>query len=211
MKTSIVVLLLLVLAVNVNAQNLDGKWKGTMQGPNGDFELTYTFKVNADTLSGSVASEMGSIPIENGKVNGNEFTFDVNVNGQVFSNTCVMAGDSITLKVPGMEQGIVLRRLVEKSKIDGKWVGTVSSPQGDMELTFTFKVDGDSLKGTNSSQMGEIPITNGVVNGDEFSFDVDVQGMTISHKCKYLDDDTIDVKANVMDQEMDMKLTRAAQ
>ena len=59
--------------------------------------------------------------------------------------------------------------------------------------------------------MGEIALTNGVVNGNEFSFDVDVQGMKISHKCKYLPDDTIDMKANVMDQEMDMKLKRLAE
>ena len=211
MKTFMTVLLLLVCSIISNGQKIDGKWKGTMKGPNGDFELTYIFKTNADSLNGTVESEMGSIPIENGKVNGNEFTFDVNVNGQIFKNTCAINGDTVTLKVPGMEQAMVLSRVNEKSKIDGKWVGTASSPQGDMELTFTFKVDGDSLTGTNSSPMGEIALTNGVVNGNEFSFDVDVQGMKISHKCKYLPDDTIDMKANVMDQEMDMKLKRLAE
>jgi hypothetical protein len=59
--------------------------------------------------------------------------------------------------------------------------------------------------------MGEIDLTNGVVNGNDFSFDVDMQDMKISHKCKYLDDDSIELKADVMDQEMVMKLTRAAQ
>ena len=106
---------------------------------------------------------------------------------------------------------MVLTRVKEESKIDGKWIGTASSPQGDMELTFTFKVDGEKLTGKNSSAMGEIDLTNGIVNGNDFSFDVDIQDMKINHKCKYLDDDTVEVKANVMDQEMVMKLTRAAQ
>jgi len=32
--------------------------------------------------------------------------------------------------------------------------------------------------------------------------------MKISHACKYLDDDSIDMKANVVDQVMDIKLKR---
>ena len=106
---------------------------------------------------------------------------------------------------------MVLSRVKEESRIDGKWIGKVNGPQGEMELTFTFKVDGDTLTGTDTSPMGEIKLTNGVVNGNEFSFDVDTGGMVINHKCKYLDDDTIDVIANVMEQEMDMKLTRVNQ
>ncbi len=101
-----------------------------------------------------------------------------------------------------------LSRVKEESKINGKWIGNISSPQGDMELTFTFKVDGNTLTGKNSSAMGENELTNGIVNGNEFSFDVDTGGMIIKHKCKYLDDDTIDVIAIVMDNEMNMKLTR---
>jgi hypothetical protein len=109
------------------------------------------------------------------------------------------------------QKSSVNKAIKEESKINGKWIGKVSGPQGDFELTFTFKVDGDSLKGTNSSAMGEAELTNGVVNGNDFSFDVDAQGMTISHKCKYLDDDTIEVKVNINDQEMVMKLTRVTQ
>ncbi len=209
MKTFAAILLLLAVSLTANAQKLDGKWKGTMKGPNGDFELTFTFKVIGDSLGGDVTSQMGTIPLEKGKVNGNEFSFDVNVNGQVFSNAGILEGDNVKLKSPGMEQAMELSRVVEESKINGVWSGKVSSPQGDMELTFTFKVDGDKLTGKNSSAMGEIDLTNGVVNGNDFSFDVDMNGMTISHKCKYLPDDTIEVKANVMDQEMVMKLTRA--
>jgi len=200
-----------VLSIAGNAQKLDGSWKGKMSTPNGDMELVFTFKVNADTLSGNVSSEMATLPIENGKVNGNEFSFDVNVNGQVISNTGVLNGDIIKLSAPMMPQPMELNRLKEESKIDGNWTGKVSSPQGDMDLTFTFKVEGDKLTGKNSSAMGEIDLTNGVVNGNDFSFAVDVQGMIISHKCKYLSDDSIEVKAAVMDQEMVMKLTRVVQ
>jgi len=58
-----------------------------------------------------------------------------------------------------------------------------------MELTFTFKVDGDKLTGKVESAMGEIELTNGKVKGDEFSFDVDVGGNTMGHDCKISGDE----------------------
>lgn len=211
MKTFISFILLMALSIAVNAQKLDGKWNGKMSTPNGDFELTFTFKVDAESFSGDVTSQMGTLPIENGKVNGNEFTFDVNVNGQVINHTGKLDGDIVKLSIPMMDHPMELKRVVEKSKIDGKWIGKVNNPQGEMEITFTFVVDGSKLTGKNSSMMGDINLTNGTVNGSDFSFDVEMEGMKIVHNCKYLDDDTIDVKANVMDQEVTMKLKRVIQ
>ncbi|HVO74672.1 MAG TPA: hypothetical protein VMT35_11660 [Ignavibacteriaceae bacterium] len=211
MKIYITILLSFMLIITCKAQKLDGEWKSKMTTPNGDFELTYSFKVNGDSLNGNVTSERGTLPLENGKVNGNEFSFDISLNGQVITNTGVLDGDTIKLSIPWRPEPMLLTRVKEESKIDGKWIGTVSSPQGDLQLTFTFKVDGNKLTGKNSSAMGEIDLTNGTVNGNDFSFDVDVQGMNINHKCKYLDDDSIDVKAYINDQEIIMKLTRAAQ
>lgn len=220
MKACITVLLLFVLTIASNAQNIDGKWKGKVETPNGDMNLQYTFKVAGDTLTGDVTSDYGTLPLTNGKVNGKEFSFDIDINGQTMSSKGVVEGDTAKITAPMMQKPLVLTRVTEgagaavaksgTAKIDGKWLGKVSSPQGDMELTFNFKVDGDKLTGTSSSPMGSMELTNGVVNGDDFSFDIDMQGMKISHKCKYLPDDSIEVKVNVMDQDMVMKLARAA-
>ena len=223
MKACITVLLLFVLTVASNAQKLDGKWKGKVDTPNGEMNLQYTFKVAGDTLTGNVTSDYGELPLNHGKVNGKEFSFDIDVNGQTFSTTGVLEGDTAKLTAPMMEHPMVLTRVTEgteaakpevaksgAAKIDGKWLGKVEGPQGEMELTFNFKVDGNKLTGTNSSPMGSLDITNGVVNGDDFSFDIDMQGMKITHKCKYLPDDSIEVKVNVMDQDVVMKLARAA-
>jgi hypothetical protein len=72
------------------------------------------------------------------------------------------------------------------AKIDGKWKTTMN----DMELTFTFKVAGDTFSGSVISQMGDMPFTNGKIKGDEYTFDIDMQGAKISHKFK-LDGDVI--------------------
>ncbi|HLP16914.1 MAG TPA: hypothetical protein VK470_11680, partial [Bacteroidota bacterium] len=68
MKHIICVLALLVigLAHVASAQDINGKWKGQMETPNGAMEMTFNFKVAADSLSGSVESPMGELPISNG-------------------------------------------------------------------------------------------------------------------------------------------------
>ncbi len=205
-------LFLVILMVSFSlAQDLNGKWKGNVSTPNGDMELEFNFKATDATLTGDITSAMGSIPIENGKINGNEFSYDININGSVFSNSGKLEGDIIKISNPMMEEGMILNRVSDKSKIDGKWNGTASSPQGDFKLTFTFAVDGTKLTGKSASDMGDADIINGTVNGNDFSFDIDAGGMVITHKCKYMPDDSIEAKVLVMEQEMVMKLTRAAQ
>ena len=97
------------------AQSIDGKWKGEIQGPNGTFDLTYNFHVVGDSLTGSVESPMGEIPISNGKVDGKTFSFDTSFNEMTISHQCTVMGDSISMKSQGMrgEREMILKRLSE--------------------------------------------------------------------------------------------------
>lgn len=56
--------------------------------------------------------------------------------------------------------------------ISGKWAAEMQGPQGTMTTTFTFKVEGEKLTGTVSGRGGDTPLTDGVVKGDEVSFNV---------------------------------------
>lgn len=56
--------------------------------------------------------------------------------------------------------------------ISGKWSAEMQGPQGAMTTTFTFKVEGEKLTGTVSGRGGDTPIADGVVKGDEVSFNV---------------------------------------
>jgi hypothetical protein len=85
------------------AQGIDGKWKGQMQSPNGAMDLTFSFKVSKDSLTGTVESQMGEMPIINGKVNGKKFTFDISFGEMTINHQCTFMTDSISMKVPGMD------------------------------------------------------------------------------------------------------------
>lgn len=55
----------------------------------------------------------------------------------------------------------------------GSWKASIETPNGTMENTFTFKVDGDKLTGTiTMGQMGEGAISEGKADGDNVSFAV---------------------------------------
>jgi hypothetical protein len=67
--------------------------------------------------------------------------------------------------------------------VTGQWKASAPGPDGQtMELVFTLKAEGTALTGTVNSPMGEMAISKGKLEGDAISFDVDANGMTITHK-----------------------------
>lgn len=57
------------------------------------------------------------------------------------------------------------------SGVDGKWTAQVPGFQGDtFELTFNFKAEGEKLTGSISTPMGENPISEGKISGNDISF-----------------------------------------
>lgn len=57
--------------------------------------------------------------------------------------------------------------------VTGRWTAQVPGQGGrTREATFNLKADGENLTGTMSGPMGDVPISDGKVNGDEISFTV---------------------------------------
>jgi hypothetical protein len=111
--------LTLILVGFCLGSDIDGKWNTKIQGPDGDMELTFNFKTAGDTLTGTVASPMGDMPISNGRLKGDKFSFDVNVGDMTISHWCRLSADSISMKYTGMQgdtMQIFLKRPIEIKK-----------------------------------------------------------------------------------------------
>lgn len=68
---------------------------------------------------------------------------------------------------------IVLAVAALAGDISGNWKATAEGPNGTMERTFVFKVDGTKLTGeTTSSFLGKSVIEDGKVDGDNVSFTI---------------------------------------
>ena len=98
------------------AQNPTGTWKTQMETPNGPMDMMFTFKTSGDTLTGQVEGPMGPMPIIHSKKDGKTFSFDVQLGDMTINHQCVILGDSISMKVPGMggeTMSMVLKRVPE--------------------------------------------------------------------------------------------------
>jgi len=76
--------LLVVGSFAAFAADIDGKWVAEMEGRGGGgpMQMTYTFKADGETLTGSMSTPMGEMEITDGKVNGNEISFAVVFEGR---------------------------------------------------------------------------------------------------------------------------------
>ncbi|MGD0482538.1 MAG: hypothetical protein ABSA42_20385 [Terracidiphilus sp.] len=98
MKTLLSICAALVLTLgtaSVRAADVTGTWSSEMKTPDGQsFPLTFTFKQDGATLTGTVQGPQGDpIAIGNGKIDGNAFSFDVSFNGMTIHHNCTVTGD----------------------------------------------------------------------------------------------------------------------
>ena len=70
--------------------------------------------------------------------------------------------------------------------VTGTWKATAEGPNGTMERTFVFKVDGNKVTGeTTSSMFGKSTITDGKIDGDNLSFTIIVKFQDNEMKLNY--------------------------
>lgn len=80
--------------------DLNGKWTGTLNTPDGQaLDISYTFKVDGEKLTGTAASPAGDVTVDDGKIKGDDFTFKVNVNGTDYPHSGKVYADSLGMNV----------------------------------------------------------------------------------------------------------------
>ncbi len=125
---------------------LAGRWEGKITRQDGEeMKLTFTFKIDGEKLTGTVESPRGELDIKKGKVKGDEVTFNVEIGDMTIDYQGKLADGKIKMKSKGPmgERELTLSRLVD---INGRWLTKFGPPEGEeMEIIFTFKVDGDKL------------------------------------------------------------------
>ena len=58
--------------------------------------------------------------------------------------------------------------------VDGDWSGSLDTPNGPVQVSYTFKSDGAALTGSTTGPDGsKVAIKDGRIDGDKISFSVD--------------------------------------
>ena len=92
---------LLALCVAAFAAEIDGKWTGQVQGPQGAMDVTITLKADGEKLTGTLSNQMGDAAIKEGSIKDNNVAFKVDreFNGTKFTVAYKgkLAGDELKL------------------------------------------------------------------------------------------------------------------
>ena len=99
-KLALAVMFLALASVSALAADFNGKWSGDVTTPRGTQTLTFDFHVDGAKLTGKVTSPRGDTDITNGKVDGDNISFDtvLNFNGNEFTITYTGKADGDTIK-----------------------------------------------------------------------------------------------------------------
>jgi hypothetical protein len=101
MKAIQILTLLLMMAAGARSAEIAGKWTGDVPGRGGDTTpATFTFKVDGGKLTGSMSGAQGELPLQEGKVTGNDISF---------STTFDAGGNSIKILYKGTVSGDQLK------------------------------------------------------------------------------------------------------
>jgi hypothetical protein len=107
---------LVFAAVSCLAADVDGKWNGSMSTPGGDFPVVFTFKADGAALTGTTTGPEGDVKISEGKIYGNNLSFNVTFDfggmPLTMSYKGVMAKDEIkfTIEVMGMPLEVTVKK-----------------------------------------------------------------------------------------------------
>lgn len=112
--TSLVAAVLLTSAVFVSAQStVAGNWTLTFNTPNGSRETAAVFKVDGETLTGTLTSDMGEMAFK-GKTKDNTFTISLDVQTQ---------NGTLTIGITGEVTGDTLKGVMDFGQGTGEFTG----------------------------------------------------------------------------------------
>ena len=103
MKTRIIATFLFLACffyASATTENLNGRWTGLLKTDQGDeYPLLYNFKIDGTELTGTAKTPKGVMPINDGKITGSTFTFNVMVNNMEIDHTGKFYGDSVGVDI----------------------------------------------------------------------------------------------------------------
>jgi hypothetical protein len=96
--------------------------------------------------------------------------------------------------------------------VDGKWTGSIDSPNGPVQVTYVFKAEGMKLTGTTTGPDGNvITLKNGKIEGNKISFSLDLDfggGPTTFDYTGVVETDQLKLHSEFMGQPIDFTLKK---
>jgi hypothetical protein len=89
----------LMLAASAFAADVTGKWKASIEGPDGQMVITFNLKSEGTKVTGTATGPMGETPISEGTLEGDRIRFTVATEQFKILHKGTVSGDEMKLKV----------------------------------------------------------------------------------------------------------------
>ncbi|MDP2997264.1 MAG: hypothetical protein Q8N47_07240 [Bryobacterales bacterium] len=169
--------LITLMAGATLAADIAGKWDITAQSPAGrSMKLELVLKQDGDKVTGTLGNERGTVDLADAKLDGNDFTFKITVEG-VYAVKLALSGDSMKGTSTGSD-GTVWQIAAAKPAaavpaggITGKWkLNGKRANGGEDNVELELADDGGKLTGAILAEGTKFPIQDVKLDGRELSF-----------------------------------------
>ena len=109
------ILALATVAICAFAADITGKWKASVDGPDGAMEIQFTFKKDGDKVTGTASGPMGEMPLRDVRLDGNKISFTVDAGERGIPHKGEVSGDQMKLTVEMGERSMTMtaKRVIE--------------------------------------------------------------------------------------------------
>jgi hypothetical protein len=184
-KLSLLTLTFLLGSVVAFAQSdaLSGKYEGSVKGP--DEKVSLDLKNEGGKFSGRLTRGMIAMDVTEGSVKDGMLSL-------IFGKDATLIAKLETDKLVGDLMAGTTRRAIELMKapaaapadapfdLNGQWEAVADANGQPFPFALTFKVDGETVTGGSSSQLGDSTVKSGVWKNGTLSFQLEGQNGVVS-------------------------------
>lgn len=183
-----VVTLVLGVSAAFGQDTVSGKYEGTLKTAGAaDEKVSLELKNDGGKVSGRLMKGQTAIDISEGTLAESKLSLKLGAAAKDGTISAVVAGEKITGDLTaGAKKGALELTKVKAGgaaaavNLNGEWDGVADAQGQPFPFVLTLKIDGETVTGTSSSQLGESQIKNGTWKDGKLVFELEGQNGVIS-------------------------------
>ena len=184
------------LQTAIEKKDITGVWDALAETPTRNLEMVLDVMVNDGKISGTLSSDLGSLPIQSASLHGTTLVFEIDLAGTVYRTSSVLTDDTLTGEWVSTELGdggawsATKRAAIgetDQAEISGVWDSIAVTPGGNLKMVLEIERAGESLTGTLGSEVGTAPIQSATFTGNELRFEIDLGGILYHTEAELID------------------------
>ena len=181
-------------AMALAQDTLSGKYEGTVKGAAGDEKVSLELKNDGGKISGRLLKGETAIEISEGTLTSPKLFLKLGAAAKEGTINATVDGDKITgdWLAGAAKRSLELKKVAATTaatataaapaafNLNGQWDAVADAQGQAFPFLLTLKIDGETVTGSSSSQLGEAQIKNGTWKDGKLVFELEGQSGVIS-------------------------------